>query len=276
MWVVVVKHNFVRFFEAFDHENPWFYFLYEMPVSLLPWSLLLPFAVWHFKRTWHARSDADRHSLAFAASVVCVTVGFFSLSSSKRDYYMLPLMPWAAYILASYAWEAICAATGEGEAPCDEREFLRRFRTARLGRVMAVSLGLMVFAMAAFSGIAAHFMNGRKSWRPVAEAIDASVSDDDRLVIIDNDNLRMFFYLKSSFALYDDTPEDLDRVLALLQDGHSLDMVLEEDDLKHLAHFSDIPLYVERVIPSRRDNFYVVTNKARPGLQRLPVRKRAA
>jgi hypothetical protein len=53
-------------------------------------------------------------------------------------------------------------------------------------------------------------------------------------------------------------------------------MVLEEDDLEHLDRFEDIPLFVERVIPSRRDNFYVVTNKARPGLQRFSRRNRAA
>jgi len=266
---IVIRHNFVRFLNAFDHIKPWYYYLYEMPLSTLPWSVLLPFAAWHLFRTWRSRADRDRMPLAFATTIMAIVLVFFSLSSSKRDYYLLPLMPWFAYVLGIYVWEWICisAPTETVDDSCSEREFLGRMLAPRFGRLLVGGIAIVFAAMAVYSGFVTHYLEQRKSPQPLANAINEAADENDQVVIIDDDDPRIFFYLRTPFELSDDTKEDLDRLRVMMKSGRELDLVVEEGDLGELRHISDVPLFFERKLTFRGDEYYILTNEARPGLR---------
>jgi 4-amino-4-deoxy-L-arabinose transferase-like glycosyltransferase len=111
--------NFTRFTQAFDHQHgPWFYVVEFMGGSL-PWSLfLLPAIPALFLRARRhappARMPGDpsarvipprmrRRSRALFPLVWFVVIfAFFSVSSSKRPNYVLPLYPAAALLVAGY------------------------------------------------------------------------------------------------------------------------------------------------------------------------------
>jgi 4-amino-4-deoxy-L-arabinose transferase-like glycosyltransferase len=102
----VVENLFGRFFAGTSHERPFFYYLYQFPLNLLPWFLLAP-AVWSAGRREVFAPAGDpgaRRSWRFLLAWVGATLVFFSLSSGKRGVYMLTCHPAAALLLADAVW----------------------------------------------------------------------------------------------------------------------------------------------------------------------------
>ena len=91
---MVFHENLVRFFEPFDHKEPIYLYTYALFKLMAPWCVFLPAALvhMHFKPT----DKNDRFVLAF----FWATFIFFTLSGSRRDYYLLPILPAAAIIVA--------------------------------------------------------------------------------------------------------------------------------------------------------------------------------
>src|SRR5207302_60099 len=74
---------------ANHRDAPIYLYTYVIFGLLAPWSLLLPAALTRTRR-------ADR----FAAAYFWATFLFFTLSASRRSYYLLPVLPAAALLIA--------------------------------------------------------------------------------------------------------------------------------------------------------------------------------
>ena len=96
-WIeeIVVRQAAGRAFNAWVHgEPPWFY-ITGAPVIWFPWILLL---VAGLIAGWREGSPAMRYCVLWIAAVIAP----FSLISSKLPVYMLPSMPAAAVLVASF------------------------------------------------------------------------------------------------------------------------------------------------------------------------------
>ncbi|NOY53459.1 MAG: phospholipid carrier-dependent glycosyltransferase [Deltaproteobacteria bacterium] len=94
---LVFRENILRFFAPFDHKEPVYYYLYEIFLIFAPWAFFLPGALLHFCRREKNKSDL-LVLLYFSALFL-----FFTLSGSRRSYYLLPLFP-AAALLTGKMW----------------------------------------------------------------------------------------------------------------------------------------------------------------------------
>jgi dolichol-phosphate mannosyltransferase len=96
------KHNVLRYLAPFDHEKPSYYYLPDLLVGMLPWSLLLLPLARHLGRHYTSASARRPPALGFSliAAVWCLL--FYSLAGSKRSGYILPAMPPLALALACY------------------------------------------------------------------------------------------------------------------------------------------------------------------------------
>ncbi len=84
-------------FKEFNHSPLSRYFVYFL-TGFFPWSLIMPFSLFSTIRVWVERGTTER--LLF---IYCVFVFvFFTLATSKRSDYILPLYPAAAYLCAIY------------------------------------------------------------------------------------------------------------------------------------------------------------------------------
>ena len=98
----VVENVLGRFFAGTSHARPFYYFFYQFPVELLPWSLLLP---WVVPEVWrHLKSpelpEPERRAWRLLTAWVVATFVFFSLSGGKRGIYMMTALPGAALLIA--------------------------------------------------------------------------------------------------------------------------------------------------------------------------------
>lgn len=93
VWGALEEHFLNRGVHGMHHRQPPWYYLEVLPLHLLPWSGLVPGAL---LLAWRRRDDGDRFLLAGIAFVVL----FFSISTEKRDLYVLPAIPAFALLVA--------------------------------------------------------------------------------------------------------------------------------------------------------------------------------
>ena len=93
---MVYRENIRRFFDPVNHRGPIYLYGYVIFLLLAPWSLLLPAALAHA----HGSTEKQDRGRSFALAYFWGTFVFFTLSSSRRSYYLLPILPAAAFLIA--------------------------------------------------------------------------------------------------------------------------------------------------------------------------------
>jgi 4-amino-4-deoxy-L-arabinose transferase-like glycosyltransferase len=101
---LLVKTNVSRYFNTWTHEQPFYYYLINLPWAFAPWSLFLPGA---FHLAFSRRSQEDRNALRFLLIWAIGLFVFFSLSQAKRDEYILGLYPALALLVGYWGDKAI-------------------------------------------------------------------------------------------------------------------------------------------------------------------------
>jgi 4-amino-4-deoxy-L-arabinose transferase-like glycosyltransferase len=108
---LVVNQNWNRFFRAFDHIQPWWFYFESMWSDFFPWTAFALAAPFVLARAGVLRK---RPELRFAATATAVIFVFLSLSQAKQGKYLLAAYPFAAVLVAALAAEAERrAATGD-------------------------------------------------------------------------------------------------------------------------------------------------------------------
>ncbi len=111
------EHFVERGMHGMHHVQPFWYYLERLPLSLLPWTGLLPGAV---VVAWRNRRHSEGLRLSLAAAVFVVV--FFSISTEKRDLYVLPAFPAIAMMMAVLVGRISGLREGfEGAAGLDRR-----------------------------------------------------------------------------------------------------------------------------------------------------------
>ncbi|MEM1181797.1 MAG: glycosyltransferase family 39 protein, partial [Acidobacteriota bacterium] len=95
LFEVLIRQNFLRFVDAWDHQQPWWYFLKYLWIDYAPWSWLLPAAAFTAARN-PEEGRLQRLSWVWIIGILV----FFSLSESKRAPYILPIAPAVAALAA--------------------------------------------------------------------------------------------------------------------------------------------------------------------------------
>ncbi len=108
----VIENLFSRFFGEASHPRAFYYFAYQLPVIFLPWTLLAPL-IWRTARRdvfAQAGHGAARPAWRFLLAWAGVTVLFFSISSGKRELYMMPAFPALALLCGDALDRALSVA----------------------------------------------------------------------------------------------------------------------------------------------------------------------
>jgi 4-amino-4-deoxy-L-arabinose transferase-like glycosyltransferase len=96
IWIHNVQNYALK---PIGHVRPFYYYFYNLPADFLPWTALLPGAL-IFYYPWRARlrEPVNLALLCWFATIFL----FFTVSKSKIAYYLLPLLPSLALLIASY------------------------------------------------------------------------------------------------------------------------------------------------------------------------------
>ncbi len=94
----IIRQNILRFFDAWSHKRPFYYYLTTLPLDFFPWSIFLPLGIYLCLSEKEARSRVS-YFMVWSAWMFL----FLSLSSGKISKYMLPLLP-ALSVITSRAF----------------------------------------------------------------------------------------------------------------------------------------------------------------------------
>jgi 4-amino-4-deoxy-L-arabinose transferase-like glycosyltransferase len=111
-FVLVVRANpeFLHFFFIHEHVDrftsdvhgrfhPWYYYVPVVVVGLVPWLPVLPIAL---RKAWHAPALPQRfRPERFLCLWIAVIYLFFSFSNSKLPFYLVPILPPIALLIAN-------------------------------------------------------------------------------------------------------------------------------------------------------------------------------
>ena len=121
--------NVLRFFGQVDHKDPFYTYFIKIFYLAAPWSLVLPVALIRCMQLTRRRVSQIPEVLILFGAIFL----FFTLSGSRRSYYLLPILPFVAMLVANV---------------------LREFATGTLGRgiqgavrVVGLSLGLAIIVL---------------------------------------------------------------------------------------------------------------------------------
>ncbi len=95
---LVYRENILRYFKPFDHQGSIYTYFIYLPVYLLPCTILFIPAVFSLKSRWQRMQI---HSRWIALTLLALFI-FFSLSGSRRSYYVLPMVPFAILLTADW------------------------------------------------------------------------------------------------------------------------------------------------------------------------------
>ncbi|MDD3846175.1 MAG: glycosyltransferase family 39 protein [Syntrophorhabdaceae bacterium] len=204
----ILRQNFLRFFDAWSHRRPFYYYFTTLPLDFFPWSLFLPLGLYAAVKGW----KSNRGTRFFAVWFVWFFF-FLSLSSGKISKYMLPALPALAVIVSGTIADGKrvynrIAFSLTAAIFCALGIALLVYRTPLYGEFLperiilgslAIGIGILIFlsirfhsARAAFASIAVFmalaYMTGNisifekwnryKSPKPMAEKIRALAGDD--------------------------------------------------------------------------------------------------
>jgi 4-amino-4-deoxy-L-arabinose transferase-like glycosyltransferase len=92
-------HHLQRYTDGMGHRQPFYYYLTTLPVDFMPWTV---FAVPAVAAYFPYRGLTQRPIPLFFSLCFLVVFLFFSISDTKRDLYLLPLMPTLALLVGNY------------------------------------------------------------------------------------------------------------------------------------------------------------------------------
>ena len=98
---LVFRENILHYVQPFDHKGPIYLYLGAVPLLTLPWVPILVGALVASIRSWK-KLDGNTRWLLQAILIIFV---FFTLSGSRRNYYILPILPFCMLLMAVFLVE---------------------------------------------------------------------------------------------------------------------------------------------------------------------------
>jgi len=111
---LVFQENILRYLRPFDHQGPIYLYLGAVPLLTLPWVPILIGALVVSISSWKKLDDNTR----WLIQAILMIFAFFTLSGSRRVYYILPILPFCmllmAVFLADFSKEVVGAHRDRG------------------------------------------------------------------------------------------------------------------------------------------------------------------
>jgi 4-amino-4-deoxy-L-arabinose transferase-like glycosyltransferase len=107
---MVWRENVLRFFGLYDHKDPFHTYFVKIFYLAAPWSLVLPAALIRCLQGARRRLSQIPEALILFGVIFL----FFTLSGSRRPYYLLPILPFVAILAANVLREYAVGTLGRG------------------------------------------------------------------------------------------------------------------------------------------------------------------
>jgi 4-amino-4-deoxy-L-arabinose transferase-like glycosyltransferase len=143
---LVFQENILRYIRPFDHKDPIYLYLGAVPLLTLPWVPILVGALVVSISSWKKLDGNTR----WLIQAILMIFAFFTLSGSRRVYYILPILPFCMLLMAVFLVEF-------------SQEVVRahRDRGLRIQKYILVAAAILELVL---GPVAVWFLVSRKGW----------------------------------------------------------------------------------------------------------------
>jgi len=106
------KHNVMRYAQAFDHQQGWWFYIPVIFAGMFPTSLLLPSAAIYLMGRIESLRRMRTRNEGYLLLCAAWTIGFFSCSSAKLPTYILPALPPLSLLLGRFVVRVLLSRSG--------------------------------------------------------------------------------------------------------------------------------------------------------------------
>ena len=96
--LLVFQENIIRYVRPYDHEGPIYLYLGVVPLLTVPWAPLFIGAVIASVKSFKTLSYNTR----WLISAIALIFIFFTISGSRRNYYILPILPFCMLLMSIF------------------------------------------------------------------------------------------------------------------------------------------------------------------------------
>ncbi|OGT38168.1 MAG: hypothetical protein A3F12_06765 [Gammaproteobacteria bacterium RIFCSPHIGHO2_12_FULL_38_14] len=97
---LVYRENVLRYFKPFDHQGPIYTYFVYLPIYLLPWTVFFIPAIYSVYSRYKNMTLLSK----WITFTLLLTFLFFTFSGSRRNYYILPVVPFAILFTADWIY----------------------------------------------------------------------------------------------------------------------------------------------------------------------------
>lgn len=97
---LVYQENIMRYFQPFDHQGPIYTYFEFLPIYTFPWIIFLLPAICTLPSRWRTLATNSK----WVVLTLFVIFAFLTSSGSRRDYYVLPMVPFAILMTADWLY----------------------------------------------------------------------------------------------------------------------------------------------------------------------------
>lgn len=109
--ILAFRENLMRVFNPWDHKDePFYCYFLFVPRLLIPWTPFFILALVDFFVSWKKRKDISKNMFWLLFSILGIFL-LFSISKSRRSYYILPIVPFCIMLTAIWLTGATQAGT---------------------------------------------------------------------------------------------------------------------------------------------------------------------
>jgi len=180
----VFRENIQRYITPFDHKDPFYIYFISLPIYLLPWTVLLFFAVKPYVTQWKKQNYLQHWLALFSLAIFA----FFTFSGSRRGYYILPLVPFVTILVANWLYNHL---SYEG-------------KTSECQHYKIFKITLTIFYTLLFSWfvIVRPFVTSTKM-QQLADKLNTAVSSsaalkNTKILVLNSNDHSLIFYLHNS------------------------------------------------------------------------------
>jgi 4-amino-4-deoxy-L-arabinose transferase-like glycosyltransferase len=143
---LVFRENILRYVQPFDHKGPIYLYLVAVPLLTLPWVPILIGALVASISNWKKLDENTR----WLIQAILIIFAFFTLSGSRRSYYILPVLPFCTLLMAVFLVEL-------------RQEIVKAHRDRGLWIQKHILVVVAVLELV-FGPVAVWFLISRKGW----------------------------------------------------------------------------------------------------------------
>jgi 4-amino-4-deoxy-L-arabinose transferase-like glycosyltransferase len=99
--ILVFRENIQRYIKPWDHKGPIYLYLGVVPLLVLPWFPVFSGAIITSVTNWKKLDEKTR----WLIQAIAIIFAFFTFSGSRRNYYILPILPFCMLLMAVFLVE---------------------------------------------------------------------------------------------------------------------------------------------------------------------------